>query len=113
MTYSVNAGSGELIFKSTDFGAIRMTVAQEAGNSYSLGCGSKLEKVLTVINYQPSQTGPGVVTAISFVPDDFRLKSLKEMMAARMVAIDDDTLRRGTRRQRSRKIQPGSRSSMI
>ena len=96
VTYDVNTGSDKLTFKSAGFDNIRMTVAQEAGNSYLLGCGAKLDKVLTVINYQPSTIGRGVVTAISFVPDGFRLKSLKEMNAARMVAIDDDTLRRGS-----------------
>ena len=95
VTFDVNTGSDKLTLRSVGFSSIRMTVAQEAGNSYSLGCGATLDKVLSVINYQPAPTGRGTVTAISFVPDGFRLKSLKEMMAARMVAIDDDTLRRG------------------
>jgi len=95
VSYYVNTGSDTVILRSTEFNSVQMTVAQEAGNSYSLDCGAKLDKVLTVINYSPVSTGRGVVTAISFVPDDFRLKSLREMLAARMVAIDDDTLRRG------------------
>jgi len=94
VTYDINTERDKLNLKSTGFDGIRMTVAQEAGNTYSLGCNAKLDKVLTVINYQPAPTGRGAITAISFVPDGFRLKSLQEMLAARMVAIDDDTLRR-------------------
>jgi hypothetical protein len=58
-----------------------------------------LAKELAVLNYRPTAspaniTSLGQLTAVSFVPEGFRLKTLAEMNAARPVAIDDDTVRR-------------------
>ncbi|HYJ92545.1 MAG TPA: tetratricopeptide repeat protein, partial [Pyrinomonadaceae bacterium] len=97
INFYVRAENSRLILSSSDFAGIRMTVAQEGESSYSIGCGARLEKSLTVINYQPSLPGArtiGEITAISFVPDSFKLKTLREMLGSRLVAIDDDTLRR-------------------
>jgi len=84
---------------SSDFSGVRMTVATEGENTFQIGCGVSLDKQLAVINYRPGRVPAGNkalgdITAISFVPDNFRLKSIEEMASARLVAIDDDTLRR-------------------
>jgi tetratricopeptide (TPR) repeat protein len=84
---------------SPDFAGIRMTVAKEGNNSFQIGCGVDLQSTTAVINYRPNAVAAagrtaGQLTALSFVSDDFRLKSIEDMSAARLVAIDDDTLRR-------------------
>jgi hypothetical protein len=97
--YRVSTSNGRFDLTSADFSGVRMTVAKEGENTFQIGCDIGPEKQLAVINYRPSPfpvTSPtnGTLTAISFVADDFRLKSLAEMAAARVVAIDDDTLKR-------------------
>jgi hypothetical protein len=76
-----------------------MTVAREGDSTFQIGCDASLANELAVINYRPAvaparDRSLGQLTAISFVPESFRLKTFAEMMAARPVAIDDDTIRR-------------------
>jgi hypothetical protein len=76
-----------------------MTVAREGDNTFQIGCGVDLSKQWAVLNYRPKVRSAaaktqGELTSISFVSDQFRLKSIDDMNAARLVAIDDDTLRR-------------------
>jgi tetratricopeptide (TPR) repeat protein len=97
--YRVRTSDSVMNLSSVDFNNVRMTVAREGDNTFQIGCGADLSKQLAVINFRPrspinvSKT-QGELTAISFVANDFRLKSITEMNAARLVAIDDDTLRR-------------------
>jgi hypothetical protein len=83
----------------SDFSSIRMTVAREGDSTFQIGCDASLANELAVINYRSavaptSDKSLGRLTAISFVPESFRLKTLTEMNAARPVAIDDDRARR-------------------
>jgi Tfp pilus assembly protein PilF len=100
IAYRVRTADGVVIsFNSPDFNGVKMTVAREGDNTFQIGCGANLAKQLAVINYRPATAVSaaktlGQLTAISFVGDDFRLKTIDEMFAARLVAIDDDTLRR-------------------
>jgi hypothetical protein len=100
IAYRVRTADGIVAsFSSPDFSGVKMTVAREGDNTFQIGCGANLAKQLAVINYRPATPVAaaktlGQLTAISFVGDDFRLKSIDEMFAARLVAIDDDTLRR-------------------
>jgi tetratricopeptide (TPR) repeat protein len=86
-------------FSSNDFASVKMTVAKEGDSSFQIGCGANLSKSLAVLNFKPRAAllnagSQGELTAVSFVADNFRLKTAEELNAARMVAIDDDTLRR-------------------
>jgi Flp pilus assembly protein TadD len=97
--YRVRANDMVMNLTSADFNGVRMTVAREGENTFQIGCGADIAKQLAVINYRPktpinAAKTQGELTAISFVADDFRLKSIEAMNAARLVAIDDDTLRR-------------------
>ena len=97
--YRVRTDESVINLTSADFNSVRMTVAREGDNTFQIGCGVDLSKQLAVVNYRPKAPmdavkTQGVLTAISFVSDEFRLKSIDEMNAARLVAIDDDTLRR-------------------
>ena len=76
-----------------------MTVAREGDSTFQIGCDASLASELAVINYRPaavptSDRSAGQLTAISFVPESFRLKTFAEMIAARPVAVDNDTIRR-------------------
>ena len=99
ITYRVRTSDTTINLTSPDFNGIRMTVAREGERTFQVGCGADISKELAVVNYRPraainAAKTEGELTAISFVADDFRLKSIVEMNAARLVAIDDDTLRR-------------------
>ena len=93
-------GGAVLTLTSAEFSSVRMTVAKEGENTFQIGCDISLSNELAVMNYVPALVAAGntlpagVLTAISFVPDTFRLKTIGEMNAARPVAIDDDTARR-------------------
>ena len=99
IAYRVKTADTVLSLSSGDFNGVRMTVAREGNNTFQIGCEADLSKELAAINYRPRTANnpaksQGEVTAISFVAEDFHLKSISEMFAARLVAIDDDTLRR-------------------
>lgn len=88
-----------VLLSGSDFFSIRMTVAREGDSTFQIGCDASLANELAVINYRPAvaparDRSLGQLTAISFVPESFRLKTFAEMVAARPVAIDDDTVRR-------------------
>lgn len=99
--YSVTPRIGPKVsFTSADFASVRMTVAKEGDNTFQIGCEVSLATELAVINFRPTPAAinlnrsAGEITAISFVPDNFRLKTPAEMNAARPVAIDNDMARR-------------------
>jgi Flp pilus assembly protein TadD len=97
--YRVRAADKLVIFTSNDFAGIRMTVATEGEKTFQIGCGASLGEQMAVVNYRPVRAPTanktlGELDAISFVPDNFRLKTVEEMASARLVTIDDDTLRR-------------------
>ena len=99
ITYSVQTSDSVFRLSSADFANVRMNVAREGDSTFQIGCGAKLEKELAVITYRPNHAptanhSVGDLISISFVPENFRLKSLQEMAAARLVAIDDDTVRK-------------------
>jgi len=101
ITYSVTPRNGpKVVFTSLDFVSIRMTVAKEGESSFQIGCDISLSTELAVINFRPATStigtakATGELTAISFVPENFRLKSPAEMNSARPVAVDNDTIRR-------------------
>jgi tetratricopeptide (TPR) repeat protein len=100
IVYRVRSRDGTVTMLSgTDFSSIRMSVAREGESSFQIGCDASLANELAVINYQPTlapatDRSVGYLTAISFVPEGFRLKTFAEMIAARPVAIDDDMARR-------------------
>jgi Tfp pilus assembly protein PilF len=99
IVYRIKSGDTAVNLTSTDFSSVKMTVAREGENTFEIGCGAGLARELAVINYRPAlvpagNKSIGQLTAISFVPENFRLKTSDEMNAARQVAIDDDTIRR-------------------
>jgi hypothetical protein len=75
-----------------------MTVLTPGERSFEIGCDAHLEEQLAVINYRRPENSlagsKGLISAISFVPDDFRLKTSEELGAMRTVVLEDDTLRR-------------------
>jgi tetratricopeptide (TPR) repeat protein len=103
INYRVSARDGSVIaLTSRDFSSVRMTVAKEGESTFQIGCDMSLKTELAVINYLPllvpvGNKSIGELTAISFVPRNFRLKTIAEMSAARLIAIDDDIARRSGR----------------
>lgn len=96
ITYSVRSGGERFGLVSTDFGGVKLRVLTEGERSFTLDCGVSLSKNLTVLTFQPlagSRPGyRGRLLSISFVPDNFRLKTAQEMANRRTVIIEDDSV---------------------
>jgi tetratricopeptide (TPR) repeat protein len=112
--YGIRTAGGRLGFTSKDFGDLRLSVLTEGQNAYKIDCGASFEKQLTVLTYRPTSgtktKAAGQLTAITFVPDYFRLKTPEEMSKARLVVIEDDTLRGSRLRNATRPNTPDKAS---
>lgn len=94
--YAVHFGGGKLFLSGIDFGSVKMSVLTEGERSFTLGCGTVFGRQLAVITYVPnrqrSNSLAGRLSAITFVPDFFRLKTAEELAAFRSVIVEDDRL---------------------
>lgn len=96
--YKVNAGGRRAVLTSKDFTDIRLSVITEGERTFQLECGTGFGKQLTLLTFRPvpmPNKRPELIS-ITFVPDNFKLKSPEEMAKARMVVVEDDTIRRGS-----------------
>ena len=95
--YAVRTATERLRLTSKDFGGLRLSVLTDGQNAYRIDCGTSFEKQLTVLTYRPAAStktsAAGQLTAITFVPDYFRLKTPEELANSRIIVIEDDTLR--------------------
>lgn len=104
ISYSVGTADGRVYLTSADFGDLRLAVLTEGQNSYRIDCGVNFGKQLTVLTYRPTAGAKtrslGQLSGITFVPDYFRLKTPEELAKARLVVVEDDTLRGSHRREK-------------
>jgi hypothetical protein len=94
--FYINAAGQRSIFTSGTFSEVGLSVITEGERSFKIDCGSRFGKQLTVLTYVPPpdlKSRPKLVS-ITFVPGVFRLKSPEEMAKARIVVVEDDTLKR-------------------
>lgn len=102
ITYLVASASdgGRIRLTSRGFQSLRMTVLNEGEHSFEIGCGAALGRQLAVLNVRSSAADSldqrPTLTAISFVPEFFRLMSIGELAAAKTVVVADDDPRRST-----------------
>ena len=94
--YKINAGGQRSVFTSSNFQDLNMQVLTEGERSFRIECGGGFGKQLTVLTFRPAAQfgGKPELVAITFVPEIFRLKTAAEMARARIVVVEDDTLRR-------------------
>lgn len=92
--YSVRVGGEKLDLVSDGFGGIKLMVLTEGERSFTLDCGVSFAKQLTVVTFRPSAAAGsdarGRLLSIAFVPENFRLKTPREMSSTRTVIIEDD-----------------------
>jgi hypothetical protein len=97
INYSVRLAAEKLTFASKDFISLRLKVLTEGEKAFKIDCGTSFTKQLTVLTFRPAPDAEnrvaGQLAAITFVPDYFRLKSPEELAKARLVVVEDDTLR--------------------
>ena len=95
--YDVATSDGQRsVFTSNGFSSLKMSVLTDGESSFTIGCGSRFGKQLTVLTYRPPDIArPGSkpeLVGIAFVPAEFRLKTPEEMAKARLVVVEDDTI---------------------
>lgn len=91
--YSINMNGQKYLFTNKEFSDLRLSVITDGERTFQLECGTGFGKQLTVLAFLPpkrANTKPEL-TAITFVPDIFKLKTAAEMARARHVVIVDDT----------------------
>jgi hypothetical protein len=96
VSFYVSAKGQRSVLTSGNFSDLRLSVITEGERSFKVDCGSKFGNQLTVLTYVPPadiKARPKLVS-ITFVPENFRLKSPEEMAKARIVVVEDDTLKR-------------------
>jgi tetratricopeptide (TPR) repeat protein len=99
ISYVVASDGRQLSFFSKGFQDLRMAVLLEGEHSFQIDCGVDFSKYLTVLAYRAAAgkragTKPEL-TSITFVPDNFKLKTPSEMANLRVVVVEDDTIRKG------------------
>jgi len=94
--YTVKTDSGIVSLTGKDFTSLTLMALTEEAQDKSFGCDSQVKNILAVINYRPSASAAvkslGTPTAISFVPNFFRLKTEDELKNSRLVIVEDDTI---------------------
>ncbi len=81
--FEVEAESGSLILSSKDFESVSMQILHQGTRNLEVGCGANIGAETVVINYREHsdqrQRVAGVISAVSFVPENFRLMSKAEL----------------------------------
>ncbi|MFL6373176.1 MAG: hypothetical protein ACJ73D_00780 [Pyrinomonadaceae bacterium] len=94
--YSATVDGKRQVFTSSNFESVRLSVLLEGSHSYKLDCGVNLSNARTVITYKQPAGGGSIpqLRALAFVPNEFRLQSLQDVVGFRTVVVEDDRLRR-------------------
>lgn len=94
--YTVKTDAAAVTLTGKDFVSLQLMALTEEAQNKNFGCDSRVIEMLAVINYRPSASAAakslGTPTAISFVPNFFRLKSDEELKKAQLVIVEDDTV---------------------
>lgn len=81
ITYFVQAGSDAFTLTSKDFQGLALTSFISDANNVDVSCGVQLKEMLAVITYKPAANPKAAVkgdlTALDFVPSDFRFVDIK------------------------------------
>jgi len=92
--YTVKTEIETLSLSSKDFSNLELTSLIEEAQNTEFGCDAQVKDYLSVLNYVPATDAKaksrGNLTAITFVPKFFRLKSEEELKQARQIIIEDD-----------------------
>jgi tetratricopeptide (TPR) repeat protein len=86
VAYDVFADGGKIALTSPDFQSLDLTILHEGTNEVSVGCDADIKKELVVITYKPEGKG-NTLTALNFVPADFRLMSAAEIASAPNIIV--------------------------
>ncbi len=81
--YEFESETGPILLTSADFQSISMQILHTGTANLEVGCNAKIENELVVANYRPADEKKlkslGVLTAVSFVPANFRKMSEEQL----------------------------------
>ena len=94
VNYAIKAETEVVMLSSKDFSNLELSAMIEEAQETEFGCDTKVNEWLAVLNYRPSANAKtksrGDLTAITFVPKFFRLKTEEELKEARQVILVED-----------------------
>jgi tetratricopeptide (TPR) repeat protein len=96
INYTVRTDAETFTLSSRDFSQLSLTALTEEAQSLEFGCDAAVKDYLSVINYRPSADpkakSKGTLSAVTFVPKNFRLKTAAEMAAAKQtIFVEEET----------------------
>ncbi len=91
VSYEFGSGSNVLIFTSKDFASINTQILHEGTRNLEIGCTSDISDEVVVVNYRKPTNertqAAGILTAVSFVPKDFRLMTEAELNEPQPIVV--------------------------
>jgi len=84
--FDVAADGGKIALTSRDFQSLDLTILHEGTNDVSVGCDADIKNELIVITYKPDGN-KNTLTALNFVPADFRLMTEAEIASAPNIIV--------------------------
>jgi tetratricopeptide (TPR) repeat protein len=91
IAFSITTAAGSFTLTSKDFQGLDINSFSEAAARVQVGCDENLSKLNALVTYRTSASptaARGELTAVEFVPDDFRLLTAEEMRQPRTVIVD-------------------------
>lgn len=86
VTYAAVGQDGKLTLNSKDFQSLKLMVLHEGTSDVSIGCDADIKDELVVMTYKPSGA-KNILTALHFVPPDFKLLTPEEIASAPNIII--------------------------
>jgi tetratricopeptide (TPR) repeat protein len=95
--YTVKTEAESVLLSTKDFSNLDLMALIQEAQDMNFGCDAQVKDYLAVLNYRPSTDAKaksrGNLTAITFVPKFFRLKTEEELKQSREVILVDDETR--------------------
>lgn len=98
VNYTVKTESEVFQLLSKDFASLNLLSLTPESENLSFGCSAQLQNILAVMIYRPGKDAKvrGTLTALAFVPKNFRLKTAEELAKSHEVTIVDEAESGGT-----------------
>ncbi len=87
VVYDVVAEGAKMRLTSKDFQSLDLQVLHEGTSDFSVGCEANVANELVVITYRPTAS-KNTLTALHFVPTDFRLMTREEIASAPNLIVE-------------------------
>jgi hypothetical protein len=101
IAYTVVSDGAPFKLWSSKFEDLRLSVLVQGMHSFKLDCGVRFAGQKAVLLHKTAEAGKGgrpELTSVTFVPENFQLMNKNDLMASRLVVVEDDMRLRGRER---------------